>query len=85
MTRSREHELKCWREYFDPIASGQKTFTIRRDDRGFHVGDTVRLRRYDLETGYDATAPQLRFRITYIQRGGQHGLGRDYCVLALGE
>ena len=40
------HELKCWPEFFDAVDRGDKTFEVRRDDRGFQVGDTLRLHRY---------------------------------------
>lgn len=39
------HELKCHDVYFDAIQSGLKSFEVRRDDRGFQKGDTVRLIR----------------------------------------
>lgn len=45
------HDLKCWTEYFDLIADGTKTFEIRKDDRGFKVGDVLHLRNYDPHTG----------------------------------
>lgn len=38
------HSLKTWPESFREIAFGQKTFELRRnDDRGFSIGDTLRL------------------------------------------
>lgn len=40
------HELKTWPEFFDAIDRGEKTFEVRRDDRGFQVGDTLALQRW---------------------------------------
>jgi hypothetical protein len=40
------HDLKCWPEPFAAILSGEKRHEIRRDDRGFKVGDVLRLREY---------------------------------------
>ena len=41
------HELKILKSYFDAVASGYKTFEVRKDDRGFQKGDSVILREYD--------------------------------------
>jgi hypothetical protein len=41
-----EHELRCWPEFFCSLLSGEKTFEVRKDDRGFRVGDTLWLREY---------------------------------------
>ena len=32
------HELKTLPKYFDAIVVGEKTFEVRRDDRGFQKG-----------------------------------------------
>lgn len=42
-----EHVLRSWPVYFDRVVSGEKTFEIRWDDRGFQAGDTVVLREWD--------------------------------------
>jgi Domain of unknown function (DUF3850) len=41
-----EHELKMWPEYFEPTFVGLKRFDLRKNDRGFKVGDTVKLREW---------------------------------------
>lgn len=40
------HELKCLPEFFYPIASGCKTVEIRKNDRGYQVGDELVLSEY---------------------------------------
>lgn len=40
------HELKIWPTYFDAILRGDKTHEIRNADRGFRVGDTLRLNEF---------------------------------------
>lgn len=44
------HYLKTWPEFFDALMSGKKTFELRKDDRGFAVGDILHLREFDPET-----------------------------------
>ena len=41
----KKHELKTDPQVFDDVVSGRKTFEIRKDDRGFEVGDLLKLRK----------------------------------------
>jgi len=43
---SATHDLKCWPGPFAAVASGLKTFEIRKDDRPYAVGDTLILREW---------------------------------------
>lgn len=47
-----KHELKIWPQFFEPVVGGQKTFEIRKNDRGFQNGDVVILREWDPTTAY---------------------------------
>lgn len=60
-----EHELKCWPRYFEAVTSGKKRFELRIDDRGFQVGDTIKLREWYPANGR-YTGESAVFRITYI-------------------
>ncbi|OTP10387.1 hypothetical protein A5844_002087 [Enterococcus sp. 10A9_DIV0425] len=40
------HELKILHEYFEAVTSGRKQFEVRKNDRGFKVGDQLVLREY---------------------------------------
>ena len=43
----RVHTLKVWSRFFDPLCDKDKTFEIRRNDRGYAVGDVLHLCEYD--------------------------------------
>ena len=75
------HELKCWRPYFDDVASGAKSFELRRDDRGFKVGDWLTL--HETERATDAyTGRAVDVVVTYILRGVGI-LPVDFCILGI--
>lgn len=62
------HPLKCWPEYFRAILDGRKRFEVRRDDRGFALGDVLALLEYDPETN-EYTRRTVWVRVIYIIRG----------------
>ena len=82
------HRLKTWPNYFDAVVSGEKTFEVRRDDRGFQKGDVLCLQRFDPVSGYSRdlttrkTVEVLR-RVTWVLTGGQFGIEPGYVVLGL--
>jgi hypothetical protein len=81
---TKEHDLKTWSEYYWLVVSGAKRFELRRDDRGFAVGDTVCLREWDYDCGYSGNS--VTMRITYILRNaGLFGLKPGYVILQLDE
>lgn len=41
-----KHELKVWPAYFVALADGRKTFEVRKNDRGFLLGDTLVLKEW---------------------------------------
>ncbi len=41
------HHLKTLPEYFQAVIDGRKPFEIRKDDRGFNVGDKVVLEEFE--------------------------------------
>ena len=79
-----EHELKCWPEFFSAIVSGEKTFELRKDDRGFKVGDVLRLREWsparpEAHGGY--TGRSLRVTVSYVLSGW--ALADGYVVMGI--
>lgn len=61
------HELKTEQPHFDAIKLGEKRAEIRRNDRGFEVGDTLVLREYDPQSGYSGRS--CRAKVTHILAG----------------
>lgn len=77
------HVLKTWPAYFDAIVDGRKKFELRRDDRGFQVGDWLELREWDpvlaLYTGRVA-----RVEVTYLMgHGPVGGLAPGFVILGI--
>lgn len=77
------HELKTWPKFFRAIVDGEKTFEVRKDDRGFAVGDALWLREWNPDTKRYG-AGYVR-RVCYVLKGGQFGVEPGYAVLALTE
>jgi hypothetical protein len=79
------HELKCWPDQFEAVVNGTKTFELRRDDRGFRVGDELLLRCWDPDGGA-YTGTTVTAEVTHILRGAEalrFGLRPGYCVLSI--
>lgn len=62
------HELKIWPEFYEAVRSGLKTFEIRKNDRGYQAGDTLRLREYD-PNSEEYTGKSIQRRVGYIVEG----------------
>lgn len=79
------HDVKVWTGYYDALASGRKTFELRRNDRDFLAGDTLRLREWnpDHERYTGRAVDRL---ISYVLEGPaaeQLGLQPGFAVLGL--
>jgi hypothetical protein len=84
------HELKTDPEVFDAVMDGKKTFEIRRNDRGFQVGDELGLRRTK-HTGEEMSkgAP-LEYEggfwtvtVTHVLHGPIYGLEDGWCIMSI--
>lgn len=75
------HELKTWPEFWRDIAAGRKTFEVRKDDRGFQVGDLLVLFEWSKTRLY--TGRRVVRRATYILRA-HPGLSPGFVVMGLG-
>ena len=78
----REHELKCWPEYFQAIVDGRKTFEVRKNDRDFRVGDVLLLREYILASNL-YTGGEKHVRVTYIMGSAHGGVTNGYVVMGI--
>ena len=85
------HDLKSWPEYFEPVVSGVKPFELREDDRHYHVGDILKLREFEPNSG-KYTGREITKLVTYKLEGVGPGaippllgLSRKYCILGLAD
>ena len=84
------HELKTDRKVFDDVAAGLKTFEIRKDDRGFAVGDVLQLRQ-TRHTGKEMTegAPLeytgavCEVGVSHVLRGPIYGLADGWVIMSI--
>ena len=76
------HQIKALGQYFQAAKSGEKPFTIRKDDRipQYAVGDVLEKREIDGEGAY--TGNIERYRVTY-KLTGIDGLADGYCILGI--
>lgn len=87
----RKHELKTDPEVWDAVEEGLKTFEIRKDDRGFQVGDEIELHRTEHTGAEMAEGKPLIYsgysisrHVTYILRGPIYGLEEGWVILSIG-
>lgn len=79
------HGMKCAQPCFDAVVRGEKTFEVRRNDRGFggfRVGNELELREWD---GMEYTGRRCTVVVTYVLQGGQYGIADGYCVMSIGK
>ena len=85
------HKLKTWPVFYDAVARGEKTFEVRKDDRGFQKGDKlvlIRTREDDvseIEYSYPSCKPKytMEFIVGHVLHGGQFGIEPGWCVMSL--
>ncbi|RGG17644.1 DUF3850 domain-containing protein [Ruminococcus sp. AF26-25AA] len=87
------HDLKLSIEFCDAVLSGEKTFEVRKNDRGFQTGDLIRFIPTD-GTSYRSSDGTVRehakheisghtYKITYILNGW--GIKNGYVVMGIKE
>jgi hypothetical protein len=76
------HELKCWPDFYMRIVSGEKTFEIRKDDRGYRAGDRLWLREWN-HGRKEYTGRSCVVTVPYLLGGQWPGLTEGYVVMSV--
>lgn len=77
------HVLKLQSGWFQSVVDGHKPFEVRRDDRGYQVGDWLEL--HEFEDSY--TGAFVTCRVTSVLRHADFpdGIQPGFVVLGLGN
>lgn len=77
------HDLKVHSKFWQDLSTSRNTNAVRRDDRGYHVGDVLWLREYNPAFGY--TGMTCMRRVTHILRNEDmpQGVAKGWCVMSL--
>jgi len=67
MKEYKTHHLKTWPVYFSAVVSKRKKVEIRKNDRGFLVGDFLALEEFDPDNNF-YTGDSIMVRVTHILR-----------------
>ena len=73
------HQIRLAKDYFDDVAAGVKSFELRKNDRGYKVGDTLEL--LEFSEGRN-TGRLIRAEVTYIL-DDYTGIEDGYCIMAI--
>ena len=81
------HSLKVWREPFVDLWLGYKTLELRKNDRGFHRGDTLTLNEYD-QVAHKETGRSITATVTHIIKDSDpvpwsNALRAGWCIMSL--
>lgn len=74
------HALKVLPRFFAEIETDEKTFELRKNDRGFEVGDVLYLREWTKEAGFTGRA-QRRIVTSIVVDG--YGLLPGYVCMSV--
>lgn len=80
--QSKTHALKTWPVVFDAMLTRAKSFDIRKDDRGFAVGDVIKFREWNPRTK-KYTGRSCRALVTYLMPGGRFGIMPGYVCMSV--
>lgn len=73
-----KHELKILPEYYNQVIAGNKNWELRKNDRGFKVGDLIVIH----EWFEDYTGREILGIIKFILEN-YTGIESGYCILSI--
>lgn len=78
-TEHKRHEIKIAAPYYDDVASGKKRFELRKNDRGYKEGDSLKMLEFKdgKHTGRTIDADIIYMLEEYT------GLQEGYCILGI--
>ena len=78
-TKHKVHDIKIAASYYDDVTSGRKRFELRKNDRGYKVGDSLKMREFKdgKHTGRTIDADIIYMLEEYA------GLEEGYCILGI--
>ena len=82
------HRVKSWPHLFHAVVEGVKLHELRRNDRGYQIGDILLLEEYVPETT-QYTGRSFQVRITYVTSPSvpcavsSEALHSDFCILSI--
>lgn len=76
------HVLKCATGYFEQVRLGNKTAELRRMDRDYRYGDTLRLEEYEFDRMTGQFEERIITHIVWDSNGDW--LAPGYCMLSMG-
>ncbi len=75
------HELKILPQYYREVVLGNKTYELRKDDRGYNLGDLIVLKEYNNGV---YTGNEFNVTIKHLLRGcPDYGLKDGYVIISL--
>lgn len=77
-----QHDLKTWPPEFSAVLDGSKRFEWRKNDRGFEVGDTLRLQEWDPDRK-QYTQREVTVEVTHLLRGPRFEVPEGYVVMSI--
>jgi hypothetical protein len=76
------HDLKCWPEPFAAVKARLKPWELRKNDRDYRVGDTLRQREWSPETeAYTGDTDEQV--VTWALYGPAFGLPEGYVIMSI--